>query len=45
MRGFYTISHNSIYKPEISKEIYKIAKRIYDKYEDINYCNMGSKLD
>ncbi len=38
MRGLYVISYKPKYRPEISQEIYKIAKRINDKFKDIKYC-------
>lgn len=37
-RGLYVISHKLRYKPEISPELIKLAKRITDKFEDVKHC-------
>ena len=37
-RGFYVISNQPKYKPELSHELVKLAKRITHKFEDTKYC-------
>lgn len=37
-RGIYTISYKPTYKPEISEDILKLAKVIFERFEDIEYC-------
>ncbi len=37
-RGLYVISYKCKYKPEISPELIKLAKRITDKFQDVKYC-------
>ena len=37
-RGLYVISSKSKYKPEISPELIKVAKRITDKFVDVKFC-------
>lgn len=37
-RGLYIISSKTKYKPEISPELIKFAKRITDKFEDAKHC-------
>lgn len=37
-RGLYVISYKSKYKPEISPELIRLAKRITDKFQDVKYC-------
>jgi hypothetical protein len=37
-RGIYVISNRPMYKPEISHELIKLAKRITDKFKDIKHC-------
>lgn len=38
MRGLYTISYKPKYKPELSLDLLKLTKKIYDKFEDVKYC-------
>ncbi|MCF8299283.1 MAG: hypothetical protein K9J13_17170 [Saprospiraceae bacterium] len=38
MRGLYTISYKSKYKPEASQDLLKLARKINDRFEDIKYC-------
>ena len=38
MRGLYNISHKSKYKPDVSQDLLKIAKKINDRFEDVKYC-------
>lgn len=38
MRGRYTISYKPKYKPEISNDLLKLAKKIKDRFEDVKYC-------
>jgi len=37
-RGYYIISYQPKYKPEISEDILKIAKVISKRFEDVKYC-------
>lgn len=37
-RGLYVISYKAVYKPKISPELIKLAKKITDKFEDIKHC-------
>jgi hypothetical protein len=37
-RGLYAISYKPTYKPEMSLELMKLAKRITDKFEDVKHC-------
>ena len=37
-RGYYTMSHKSKYKPEISGELLKLAKVISERFELVKYC-------
>lgn len=37
-RGLYVISYKPKFKPEISPELIKLAKRITDKFEDTKHC-------
>lgn len=37
-RGLYVISYKLNYKPEISQELFKLAKRITDKFEGAKHC-------
>ena len=37
-RGLYVISYKPKYKPEISSNLIKIARRITDQYEDVKHC-------
>ncbi len=37
-RGLYTISHKPEYRPDISRDILKLAKVISKKFEDVKYC-------
>ena len=37
-RGYYTISYQPKYKPDISREILKIAKVISERFEEVKYC-------
>ena len=37
-RGLYVISYKPKYKPEISSELVKLAKRITGRFEDAKYC-------
>lgn len=37
-RGLYVISYEPRYKPEISPELLKLAKRITDRFEDVKHC-------
>ena len=38
MRGVYTISFKPNYKPGVSQDLLKLAKKINDRFEDIKYC-------
>ncbi len=38
MRGLYTISYKPKYKPEISADLLKLAKKLNDRFEDVKYC-------
>jgi len=38
MRGLYTISYKPKYKPEVSQDLLKLAKKINDRFEDVKYC-------
>lgn len=38
MRGHYVISYKTKYKPKISHELIKLAKRITEKFDDVKYC-------
>lgn len=37
-RGYYAISYKPTYKPEISLELLKLAKAIYERFEDVKFC-------
>ncbi|MEI6576589.1 MAG: DUF6577 family protein [Bacteroidota bacterium] len=37
-RGLYIISHKTNFRPLISNDLIKLAKRITDRYKDITYC-------
>lgn len=37
-RGLYVISYKSKYKPEVSKKLLKLVKRITDRFEEVKYC-------
>ena len=38
MRGLYTISYKPKYKPDLSQDLLKLAKKINDRFEDVKYC-------
>ncbi len=38
MRGVYTIAFKPNYKPGVSQDLLKLAKKINDRFEDIKYC-------
>lgn len=38
MRGVYTISYKPKYKPEVSQDLFKLVRKINDKFEDVKYC-------
>ena len=38
MRGLYTISYKPKYKPEVSQDLLKLAKKINKRFEDVKYC-------
>lgn len=37
-RGYYAISYKRVYKPEISGEVFKLAKVISERFDDVKYC-------
>lgn len=37
-RGLYVISYKSKYQPEISPELYKIAKQLSEKFDEVKFC-------
>lgn len=37
-RGLYVISYKPRYKPEISQELIKLARRVTDKFKDAKHC-------
>ena len=37
-RGLYVISHKPKYKPEVSQQIIKLAKRITERFDEVKYC-------
>jgi len=41
-RGLYTVSNKKEYAPAISPQIFKLSKKIQERYEDINYCMWNS---
>jgi len=42
-RGLYTISYKPKYKPEISNEIFKLARYLTDQFEDVKHCFWETK--
>lgn len=38
MRGLYKISSKPKYKPDVSQDLLKLAKKINDRFEDVKYC-------
>ncbi len=38
MRGLYAISYKPKYKPAISTDLLKLARKINDRFEDVKYC-------
>lgn len=38
MRGLYTISYKPKYKPYVSQELIKLAKKINERFKDVKYC-------
>jgi hypothetical protein len=38
MRGLYTISYKPKYKPDVSQDLIKLAKKIDDRFKDVKYC-------
>lgn len=37
-RGLYTISHKSDFAPELSSDTIRLARRITDRFEDVQHC-------
>lgn len=37
-RGFYVISHKSKYQPPISPHLFKLAKQLSEKYDEVKHC-------
>lgn len=37
-RGLYVVSYKPKYKPEVSKDVLKFAKRINEQFEEAKYC-------
>ncbi len=37
-KGIYAISFKPKYKPNLSHELSKLSKRIYENFEEVNYC-------
>ncbi|MCF8361042.1 MAG: hypothetical protein K9G70_00320 [Prolixibacteraceae bacterium] len=42
MRGLYTISFKPKYKPDVSQDLLKLAKKINDSFEDIKDWNIDN---
>lgn len=41
-RGLYTISNQKEYTPAVSAQIFKLGKKIQERYEEVNYCIWNS---
>ncbi|OQX79654.1 MAG: hypothetical protein B6D64_04425 [Bacteroidetes bacterium 4484_276] len=38
MRGLYTISYKPKYKPEVSRDLLKLTKKLNNRFEEVKYC-------